>query len=247
MFALRHERRVAPLGWWPWRRARGFPGSGERAAVGEGEQDCAGLACPAPGRTEARAPSRRPAGHGGRGGLIVVLEPDSIAQSACLSAGERADRFASPARAGRVLKDADPGARVYFDAGHSGRNAPAEQAGRLRRAGAASAASSDGVFSNVSDFRATADEVAHVRAVLDALGGPPGLGAVIDTSRNGNGAPAGGEWCDRAGRRLGRAPALGTGEPGIDAHLWVKLPGESDGCTGAPGAFTPSYAYELAR
>ncbi|EFE70673.1 endoglucanase [Streptomyces viridosporus ATCC 14672] len=215
--------------------------------MGEGEQDCAGLACPAPGRTEARAPSRRPAGHGGRGGLIVVLEPDSIAQSACLSAGERADRFASPARAGRVLKDADPGARVYFDAGHSGRNAPAEQAGRLRRAGAASAASSDGVFSNVSDFRATADEVAHVRAVLDALGGPPGLGAVIDTSRDGNGAPAGGEWCDPAGRRLGRAPALGTGEPGIDAHPWVKLPGESDGCTGAPGTFTPSYAYELAR
>lgn len=183
----------------------------------------------------------------GTGEVIVVLEPDSIAQSECLSAGERADRFASLARAGRVLKGANPGARVYFDAGHSGWNAPAEQAGRLRRAGAASAASSDGVFSNVSNFHATADEVAHVRAVLDALGGPPGLGAVIDTSRNGNGAPADGEWCDPAGRKLGRAPTLDTGEPGIDAYLWVKLPGESDGCKGAPGTFTPSYAYELAR
>ncbi len=183
----------------------------------------------------------------GTGEVVVVLEPDSVAQAECLSAGERADRFASLARAGRVLKEANPRARVYFDAGHSGWHAPAKQAGWLRQAGAASAASSDGIFSNVSNFHDTADEVAYDRAVLDALGGPPGLGAVIDTSRNGNGAPADGEWCDPAGRRLGRTPTLSTGESGIDAYLWVKLPGESDGCKGAPGTFTPSYAYELAR
>ncbi|MBM7092108.1 glycoside hydrolase family 6 protein, partial [Streptomyces sp. S12] len=70
---------------------------------------------------------------------------------------------------------------------------------------------------------------------------------VIDTSRNGAGAPADGEWCDPAGRKLGRAPTLDTGEARIDAYLWVKLPGESDGCKGAPGTFTPSYAYDLAR
>ncbi|MFC8373360.1 MULTISPECIES: glycoside hydrolase family 6 protein [unclassified Streptomyces] len=186
------------------------------------------------------------AGLGG-GEVIVILEPDAIAQSECLSAGQRADRFASLARAGRVLKDANPRARVYFDAGHSGWHAPAEQAALLRQAGAASAASSDGVFSNVSNFHATADEVAYDRAVLDALGGPPGLGAVIDTSRNGNGAPADGAWCDPAGRKLGRTPTLSTGEAGIDAYLWVKLPGESDGCKGTPGTFTPSYAYDLAR
>ncbi|MFF7857676.1 glycoside hydrolase family 6 protein [Streptomyces sp. NPDC007904] len=186
------------------------------------------------------------AGLGG-GEVIVILEPDSVAQSECLSAGARADRFASLARAGRVLKEANPRARVYFDAGHSGWNDPAQQAGWLRQAGAASAASSDGVFSNVSNFHSTDDEVAYDRAVLDALGGPPGLGAVIDTSRNGAGAPPDGEWCDPAGRRLGRAPTLSTGEARIDAYLWVKLPGESDGCKGAPGTFTPSYAYELAR
>ncbi|MDT0397198.1 MULTISPECIES: glycoside hydrolase family 6 protein [Streptomyces] len=179
--------------------------------------------------------------------VIVILEPDAIAQSGCLSAGERADRFASLARAGRVLKDADPRARVYFDAGHSGWRTPAGQAALLRQAGAASAASSDGVFSNVSNFHATAAEAAYDRAVLDALDGPPGLGAVIDTSRNGNGAPADGEWCDPAGRRIGHAPTLSTGEAGIDAYLWVKLPGESDGCRGEPGTFTPSYAYDLAR
>ncbi|MEV0692741.1 glycoside hydrolase family 6 protein [Streptomyces sp. NPDC050388] len=183
----------------------------------------------------------------GSGEVIVILEPDSLAQVECLSAGQRADRFASLARAGRVLKEANSRARVYYDAGHSGWNAPARQADWLRRAGAASAASSDGVFSNVSNFHDTADEIAHNRQVLAALGGPPGLGAVIDTSRNGNGAPADGEWCDPAGRKLGRTPTLSTGEAGIDAYLWVKLPGESDGCKGAPGTFTPSYAYDLAR
>ncbi|KFF97391.1 endoglucanase [Streptomyces scabiei] len=179
--------------------------------------------------------------------VIVILEPDAIAQSDCLSAGARADRFASLARAGRVLKAADPRARVYYDAGHSEWNVPGMQAALLRQAGAASPDGSDGVFSNVSNFNRTEAEAAYDRRVLDALGGPAGLGAVIDTSRNGNGAPADGEWCDPAGRGLGRPPTLTTGEPRIDAHLWVKLPGESDGCRGRAGAFSPGYAYELAR
>lgn len=179
--------------------------------------------------------------------VIVILEPDAVAQTDCLSPERRAARFASLARAGRVLKAADPDARVYYDAGHSGWNSPAKQAALLRQAGAASAASSDGVFSNVSNFHRTDDEIAYDRRVLDALGGPAGLGAVIDTSRNGNGAPADGEWCDPAGRKLGRAPTTNTGEARIDAYLWVKLPGESDGCMGTPGTFTASYAYDLAR
>ncbi|MFF8359688.1 glycoside hydrolase family 6 protein [Streptomyces chartreusis] len=183
----------------------------------------------------------------GSGDVIVVLEPDSVAQADCLSERARADRFASLARAGRVMKAANPRARVYYDAGHSGWNAPARQADWLRQAGAASTASSDGVFSNVSNFRTTSAEIAYDRQVLDALDGPASLGAVVDTSRNGAGAPADGEWCDPSGRKLGRAPTLATGESRIDAYLWVKLPGESDGCKGRPGTFTASYAYELAR
>ncbi|WP_037671008.1 glycoside hydrolase family 6 protein [Streptomyces griseus] len=183
----------------------------------------------------------------GSGEVVVVLEPDSIAQADCLAAGPRAARFASLARAGRAMKAAAPKARVYYDAGHSAWNAPAKQAAWLRQAGAASPAGSDGIFSNVSNFHRTADEIAYDRQVLDALGGPASLGAVIDTSRNGNGAPADGQWCDPAGRKIGRAPTLNTGEPRIDAYLWVKLPGESDGCKGTPGTFSPSYAYDLAR
>ncbi|MER5258443.1 MULTISPECIES: glycoside hydrolase family 6 protein [unclassified Streptomyces] len=183
----------------------------------------------------------------GSGEVIVVLEPDAIALSECLSAKQRTARYASLARAGRTLKAANPKARVYYDAGHSGWNAASQQAGRLRAAGAASPASSDGIFTNVSNFHRTGDEAAYAREVLTALGGPASLGAVIDTSRNGNGAPADGEWCDPAGRGLGPNPTLRTGQARVDAYLWVKLPGESDGCKGAPGTFSPDYAYDLAR
>ncbi|MGA5049257.1 glycoside hydrolase family 6 protein [Streptomyces arboris] len=175
---------------------------------------------------------------------IVILEPDAIALSDCLTAEGRTARFAALARAGSTLRAANPKARVYFDGGHSGWRPPSKQAAALRAAGAAT--SGDGIFTNVANFRPTADERTYARQVLAALGGPSGLGAVIDTSRNGNGAPAPGQWCDPEGRALGQPPTTRTGERLIDAYLWVKLPGESDGCTAAPGAFSPEYAHGLA-
>ncbi|MFI8007122.1 glycoside hydrolase family 6 protein [Streptomyces sp. NPDC086010] len=179
----------------------------------------------------------------GSGPVIVILEPDAVALSDCLSAAQRAGRFASLARAARTLHAAGPRTKVYFDGGHSGWHSAAKQAAALREAGAAS--DGDGIFTNVSNFHSTADETAYARKVLAALGGED-LGAVIDTSRNGNGAPKAGQWCDPAGRALGRTPTTDTGRAGIDAYLWVKLPGESDGCKGSAGSFTPGYAYELA-
>jgi endoglucanase len=61
--------------------------------------------------------------------------------------------------------------------------------------------------------------------------------AVIDTSRNGRGSwkpPAGKYrdpevWCNPPGRGLGRRPSLESGNPYVDAFLWIKVPGESDG------------------
>ncbi len=59
---------------------------------------------------------------------------------------------------------------------------------------------------------------------------------VIDTSRNGQGAwaadpadPDDQEWCNPPDRGLGLRPTLDTGVPLVDAYLWVKIPGESDG------------------
>ncbi|WP_329114290.1 glycoside hydrolase family 6 protein [Streptomyces sp. NBC_01465] len=180
----------------------------------------------------------------GSGPSIVILEPDSIAQTDCLSASQRAGRYASLARAGRAVHAAAPKAKVYFDGGHSVWNPAARQAAFLRAAGATT--SSDGIFTNVSNFNRTAAETAYARQVLAALGGPSRLGAVIDTSRNGNGAPSDDAWCDPDGRAIGQAPTTHTGQARIDAYLWVKLPGESDGCKGTAGTFVPEYAYELA-
>jgi endoglucanase len=61
--------------------------------------------------------------------------------------------------------------------------------------------------------------------------------AVIDTSRNGRGSwhPPVGKysdaevWCNPPDRGLGRRPTLESGNPYVDAFLWIKIPGESDG------------------
>lgn len=61
--------------------------------------------------------------------------------------------------------------------------------------------------------------------------------AVIDTSRNGQGPwtpPAGvypdpEDWCNPPDRGLGLRPTTDTGDPYVDAFLWIKVPGESDG------------------
>ncbi|GFM99478.1 hypothetical protein Sfulv_42890 [Streptomyces fulvorobeus] len=48
----------------------------------------------------------------------------------------------------------------------------------------------------------------------------------------------------------GNTPAALTGEDGLDAYLWIKRPGDSDGtCRGGPSAGTwwPEYALGLAE
>ncbi|MFJ9909327.1 glycoside hydrolase family 6 protein [Streptomyces sp. NPDC101152] len=75
---------------------------------------------------------------------------------------------------------------------------------------------------------------------------------VIDTSRNGLGAwtPEPGKysgdpepWCNAPGRGLGPRPTADTGVPLVDAYLWIKTPGESDGsCTrNTGGTIDPEY------
>jgi endoglucanase len=70
------------------------------------------------------------------------------------------------------------------------------------------------------------------------LGGvEPTTTFVIDTSRNGAGpwqAPGGvytdaEDWCNPPDRGLGALPTTDTGVALVDAYLWIKVPGESDG------------------
>lgn len=59
---------------------------------------------------------------------------------------------------------------------------------------------------------------------------------VVDTSRDGQGPwqstvayPDNQDWCNPPGRGVGPRPTASTGSALVDAFLWVKVPGESDG------------------
>jgi endoglucanase len=182
------------------------------------------------------------AGLGGRPAAII-LEPDVLAlMTDCMNSSQQAEVYASMAYAGKALKAGSAQAKVYFDAAHSAWLSPGEMANRLRSADIVNSA--DGISTNVSNYRTTANEVAYAKATLGAIGDSR-LRAVVDTSRNGNG-PLGSEWCDPAGRAIGTESTNQTGDPQIDAFLWIKLPGEADGCIAGAGQFVPQRAYDLA-
>jgi endoglucanase len=173
----------------------------------------------------------------------IILEPDVLAlMSDCMTPQQQADTSASMAYAGQRLKAGSAQARVYFDAAHSAWLSPSAMAARLVAANIATSA--DGISTNVSNYRASSNEINYAKAVIAATG-VSRLRAVIDTSRNGNG-PLGSEWCDPAGRAIGTPSTNTTGDTMIDAFLWIKLPGEADGCIATAGQFVPQRAFDLA-
>ncbi|GAA3484356.1 hypothetical protein GCM10018966_088880 [Streptomyces yanii] len=103
----------------------------------------------------------------------------------------------------------------------------------LRQAGIADA---DGFAVNVSNFQTTEASTDFGKRLSVKVGNKP---FVIDTSRNGNGPYDEGDpkenWCNPPGRALGEPPTTDTGEDLVDAYLWIKRPGESDGACSLPG------------
>jgi endoglucanase len=177
----------------------------------------------------------------GTGRAAVVLEPDALALLDCLSAADQQTRLSLLRFAVRTLTS-HPRTAVYLDAGHSGWIAADQMAQRLR---AADVADARGFSLNVSNFDRTSVERSYGHDLVSRLGGKH---FVVDTSRNGLGST--GEWCNPAGRALGQRPTARTGDPAVDAFLWIKRPGESDGtCNGGPpaGQFWSDYAVGLAE
>lgn len=174
---------------------------------------------------------------------LVILEPDALAGISCLDANTAAKRMDLLRQAVAVLKS-NAKTRVYLDAGNPAW-LPVDRASELlNQAGVASA---DGFSLNVSNFTTTEANITYGSQISAKTGGAH---FVVDTSRNGNGPAPGGEWCNPAGRALGRTPTTRTGNGLADAFLWVKTPGESDGsCNGAPnaGEWMPDYALGLAK
>lgn len=208
------------------------------------ERDCGGLSGGGGATPEAYRGwvSELAAGIGDRA-AAVVLEPDALAAMDCLTAAERSARVDLLREAVRTLKS-QTRAAVYLDAGHPRWHSAEEISDRLEDAGIEAA---DGFALNVSNFYTDEENVEYGQRVSALVGGK---GFIIDSSRNGRGPPPDGEWCNPEGRALGRRPTTRTGKWRVDAYLWVKRPGESDGaCNGAPpsGEWWPEYALELAR
>jgi endoglucanase len=172
---------------------------------------------------------------------IAVLEPDALAMlGQCDAQGDRTGllRYAAT-RLERA------GVWVYIDAGHSSWIAPDVMASRLRAAGIGSAR---GFSTNVANFRSTADEIAYGDQVVQQLSaaGIAGKKFVVETARNA--APtAAGDFCNPVGARTGEKPRM-VRRGSLDAYMWVKHPGESDGpCNGGPnaGSWWPAGALTL--
>lgn len=163
---------------------------------------------------------------------MVVLEPDALAfAGTCTSA---TSTYSLLAWAGNTLTKA--GAWVYLDAGHAHWKSVTAIADRLKKAGVSKFR---GFSLNVSNFDSPASERTYGRAVVAALKKKKVSGSlrfVIDTSRSGATVSGYEGTCNPPSARVGRSPAI-VNSRGLDAYLWVKHPGESDGnCHGGDPA-----------
>lgn len=173
------------------------------------------------------------------GPSVVVVEPDALASA--LECSRRAQRVALIADAVTRLQQA--GVTTYVDGGHSNWVDPDRLAPLLEQVGVDDVR---GFASNVSNYQADGDERKYDEQLSALLGGAH---YIIDSGRNGNGSTA--NWCNPPDRAYGTDPtAAPTGDAAhLDAYVWVKPPGESDGeCGGGPpaGEFWPERALAMA-
>lgn len=179
----------------------------------------------------------------------VILEPDAVLHlvDGCTPGEFHEERYDLLKGAITKLKSLK-NTKVYVDAGNAGWGHPDQIFEPLKRAGIDQA---DGFSVNVSNFYTTEDSIKYGKELSTKVGNKPFL---IDTSRNGNGPYTEGNpderWCNPPGRALGETPTTKTVDPLVDAYVWVKRPGESDGeCKGGPkaGEWWAEYALGLAK
>jgi endoglucanase len=179
---------------------------------------------------------------------IVIVEPDALAGMDCLSTSDQQTRLQLISYAVHTLRT-QTSAAIYIDAGNPTWQSVTTMVDRLQNSDIAEAT---GFSLNVSNFDTTASNISYGNSLSGWLGGKH---FIIDTSRNGNGpSNASNGWCNPNGAAFGNSPTLQTGISNIDAYLWVKNPGESDGSCGAAqagtnapaaGAWWPQYALML--
>ena len=181
----------------------------------------------------------------GSGPAAIILEPDALAMADCLSGDQRQERFDLMRYAVDTLTR-NPATAVYIDGGHARWLSVEDMAARLNDVGVGKAR---GFSLNTANFFTTEESIGYGDAI-SALTNSAHY--VIDTGRNGAG-PSDDPlyWCNPSGRALGAAPTTDTASGNVDAYLWVKRPGESDGSCNrgepAAGRFVNQFAIDLAR
>lgn len=159
----------------------------------------------------------------------ILIEPDSLAMLSDPKCDSVAvSRLPLLRQSVDILNAA--GLTTYLEGGNSRWLTPAEQAGWLQQAGISHAR---GFFTNVAGFDPVQVERDYAGKVSSRVGWKR---FVIDVSRNGAGWT--GDWCNPPGAGLGQNPQVSTDTTSkLDALLWVKHPGASDGtCNGGPAA-----------
>ncbi|EAW07839.1 glycoside hydrolase family 6 protein [Aspergillus clavatus NRRL 1] len=188
--------------------------------------------------------------------IILIIEPDSLANlvtnlnvAKCANAADAYKECTNYA-----LKTLDaPNVSMYLDAGHAGwlgwpaNIGPAAKlfAGVYKDAG--SPKSVRGLATNVANYNAfiaktcpsytsqneVCDEKSYINNFAPELASA-GFDAhfIVDTGRNGK-QPTGqiewGDWCNVVDTGFGVRPTTETGDELVDAFVWVKPGGESDG------------------
>lgn len=172
---------------------------------------------------------------------VVLVEPDSLSMLSSAKCGtEAVKRIPLINEAVDILNGA--GLTTYLDGGNSRWHSPQTQAKLLKEAGIDHA---HGFFTNVSNFNTLQQERDYAGKLSGLVGDKH---YVVDVSRSGKGWK--GDWCNPTGAGLGPNPRATPDGGRLDAELWVKHPGVSDGtCNGGPAAGTwwERYALDLVR
>ncbi|KAK7420799.1 hypothetical protein QQX98_002603 [Neonectria punicea] len=196
--------------------------------------------------------------------IILVIEPDSLANlvtnlnvAKCAKAHDAYISLTNYAVKALNL----PNVAMYLDAGHAGwlgwpaNQGPAAElfAGVYKDAGKPAALR--GLATNVANYNGWSlssapsytsgnsiyDEKGFVHAMGPLLeqNGWPGARFITDQGRSGK-QPTGqaqwGDWCNAKGTGFGIRPSANTGDSLLDAFVWIKPGGESDGTSDTSAA-----------
>jgi len=186
--------------------------------------------------------------------VVFVVEPDGLANlvtnlsvAKCANASSTYQELISYA----IAQLQQPNVYLYLDAGHSGwlgwpaNIQPAATLFGSVLSNAGAGAKVRGLATDVSNYNALRgpedpaqepnpnyDEELYINALaplLTAVNYPAHF--IVDQSRSGqiDIRTAEGDWCNVLNAGLGIRPTTDTGNPLIDAIVWVKPPGECDG------------------